>query len=435
MRISLETVSGRWCFAFVLGLISAGSSCLVGKVWLAQHWSASPNPQLWLWAAELEPGNAGYWERLGLYAGSDIQHLDVDQAIAYLKIAAKINPRSDEIWADLASAYEELGRAAEAREAYQKAQEDYPISGEIAWRYGSFLLRQGDFRGGFSQIRRALAVEPSLTMSAVAESWEASRDPASITDQVLPAKSSYYLTALGYFLLQKQDDPALVVWKGLLKLGQPIEMNQTIPLVNRLISENHMSDAETTWREALQATNWPHRAVEDDSLVFNGGFEHEVANGGFGWREETVSGVTYGLDRLVTHSGKQSMRVTFDGTTNVDFAQLMQFVPVKPGEQYHFEAYLRTEDVTTNSGVRFSIYDPRHPSAVQILTPGLVGTNPWTPVETSVSTGPHTDLLVIALRRVPSQKFDNKLRGTAWIDDVSLVPVPSGQPALVGNSK
>jgi hypothetical protein len=35
-------------------------------------------------------------------------------------------------------------------------------------------------------------------------------------------------------------------------------------------------------------------------------------------------------------------------------------------------------------------------------------------------------LLIIALRRVPSWKFDNKLRGTVWVDDVSLVPVAGG---------
>ena len=433
MRISLETVRARWSFVFVLVFISAGFCFLVGKVWLAQHWSASPNPQLWLRAAKLEPGNAEYWQRLGLYAESDIQHLDVSQAIAYLKRAAKVNPRSDEIWVDLASAYEELGRAAEAREAYQNAQADYPISGEIAWRYGSFLLRQGDLTGGFGQIRRALAVEPSLTTSAVEESWEASGDAASITDEALPATSSYYLAALGYFVSQKQHDPALVVWKRLLKLGQPIEMNQTIPLVNQLISENHISDAETTWREALQATRWPHQEVDDNSVVFNGGFEYEVANGGFDWREESVSGVTHALDYLVTHSGKQSMSITFDGSTNLDFVDLAQFVPVKSKEQYRFKAYLRTQDITTDSGMRFLIYDPNHPSDAQILTPNFMGTNPWTPVESDVSTGPDTDLLVIALRRIPSRKFDNKLAGTVWIDDVSLVP--SETLALTGKSK
>lgn len=432
VRIPLETVRARWSFAIALVLISASFCFLAAEVWLAQHWSASPSPQQWLRAAKLEPGNAQDWRQLGLYGSLEVQHRGDSQAIAALKRAAQVNPRSGEIWADLASKYEERGRTAEAREAYQKAQANYPISGEIAWRYGSFLLRQGDLNDGFAQIRRALTVDPSLTMSAVQECWQAGGNAAAITKGALPATSTSYLIALTYFLSQKQDDAALVVWERLIKLGQPIEMNQAIPMVNQLINDDRVAEAQTAWREALQATRWRHQESDDGSAIFNGGFEYEVADGGFGWREERVSGVTYALDRLVAHSGKQSMRVTFDGGSNLDFAQLLQFVPVKSKEQYRFNAYLRTQDITTDSGVRFLIYASNSPSEAQILTPSLVGTNPWTPVETDVSTGPNTNLLVIALRRVPSQKFDNKLKGTAWIDDVSLV---REKPALTRRSK
>jgi tetratricopeptide (TPR) repeat protein len=422
MRISLRTARARWTFAIAFVLISGGVCFLAAKVWLAKHWSASSKPEEWLRAAKLEPGNAEYLQQLSLYAQLDPHRDASSQAIADLKRASQTDPHSAEIWADLASAYEERGMPAEARDAYQKAQADYPISGEIAWRYGSFLLRQGDLNSGFTQIRRALTVDPSLTASAVAECWEAVGNAASIIDKALPTTRESYLTAVDYFLSQKRDDAALVVWKGLLKLRQPIEMNQTIPLVNQLISDDRVVEALTTWREALQATRWPCGDSHADSAVFNGGFEYEVANGGFGWREGAISGVTYGLDRAVAHSGKQSMRVTFDGSTNLDFAQLAQFVGVKPSQRYHFKAYLRTERITTDSGVRFLIYDPNHPSETQILTPNLVGTNPWTPVESDFLTGPNANLLVIALRRVSSEKFDNRLRGTAWVDDVSLVP-------------
>jgi hypothetical protein len=157
-------------------------------------------------------------------------------------------------------------------------------------------------------------------------------------------------------------------------------------------------------------------------VVFNGGFEHEPANGGFDWREQGMAGVSYALDTAVFHSGKQSLRVAFDGSANFDFANLLEYVPVERGRIYHFSAYLLAEGITTDSGLRFWIYDPRNPAEVQILTPNMVGTNPWISVNADVVTGETTNLLVISLRRIPSSKFDNKLRGTIWVDDVSLVP-------------
>jgi hypothetical protein len=37
---------------------------------------------------------------------------------------------------------------------------------------------------------------------------------------------------------------------------------------------------------------------------------------------------------------------------------------------------------------------------------------------------PGTGLVIIRLTRKPSLKFDNLLRGTLWIDQVSIRPVP-----------
>jgi hypothetical protein len=103
---------------------------------------------------------------------------------------------------------------------------------------------------------------------------------------------------------------------------------------------------------------------------------------------------------------------------------LLQFTAVEPRHRYHFGAYLRLEGISTDSGIRFAVYDSFRPAAPQILTPDLIGSHPWSLVEAEVVTGPETHLLVIALRRIPSWKFDNKLRGTVWVDDVSLIPFP-----------
>ena len=126
------------------------------------------------------------------------------------------------------------------------------------------------------------------------------------------------------------------------------------------------------------------------------------------------------------------MRIRFDGTANVDFRNLFQFMPVKSGEHYEFSAYIRSEELSTDSGVRFEIVDPHHPSQVQLNTSQVLGTNSWTHLQTDLVTGPDTDLLEVILRRDPSWKFDNKLSGTVWIGEVALRPVHIGSRMRAG---
>lgn len=431
MRIDLTSRWSRSLFAAVVLVLAGTHSYFGAKAWLAEHWNASSKPELWQKAAGLEPGNADYWRHLGLYTQWDLKNGSDRQAIVYLQRAARIDSRSSGLWMDLAEVYQSAGDPGRAQKAYENAQADYPMSAEVAWRYGSFLLSRGNFSHGYAEINRALLVEPSLTTAAVAECWQANPNVDAILQHVLPAKSRYYLAAVNYFLSKRLLNPALAVWNRQLALGLPTKMRHAIPLVNALIDQGRLQDARQTWLQALRATNWPRNSSTSESLVFNGGFEHRIANGGFGWRENPVSDARFAIDSHIAHSGSRSLRIEFKGKANLNFQNVFQLVPAEPRTQYHFSAYLRTERLSTDHGIRFEIFDPRHSSSVRILTPNMIGTNPWTRVQVEFTTGPDTTMLEIVLRRTPTWKFDNKIRGTVWIDDVSLAQIhPNAKGAL-----
>jgi len=423
MRISLVGACARWSFLVGIVLIAGGLACLAGKVWLAARWDVSGDPDRLVRATSLEPTNAEYWDQLGFYEKWNFERRDLRRAIFYDQRATEANPGSDTYWMDLADAYEAVGQPARALEAFQRAQSVHPISSDVAWRYGNFLLRQRNYSQAFAELRRALVTDPSLTVEAISECSKASDDLPKILTQVLPNQSTYYQAALDYFVAQQQTDAALIVWNQLLVLKPAVKMGDVVPLINELIDQNRVEDALRVWREALGATGWPQDQVGDSSLVFNGGFEHDLLNGAFDWREDSVPGAAFSSDSDVVHTGKRALRITFDGSANLDFQNLSQFCLVEPRHKYRFSVYLRLEGISTDSGVRFAINDVLHPAALQILSANLVGSRPWSLVEADFVTGPETHLLTIVLRRVPSWKFDNKFRGTVWVDDVSLVPV------------
>ena len=118
--------------------------------------------------------------------------------------------------------------------------------------------------------------------------------------------------------------------------------------------------------------------------------------------------------------------VTFDGTKNLLYENLFQYVLVSPGTHYHFQGFLRTDQISTESGMRFEIVDPKDPQHLDVLTPNETGTLPWTLEQGYFTTGPETHLILVRLARKLSERLDNKIRGTVWIDDVTIVPAGAG---------
>jgi len=425
MRLDLTRVWQRVLFLATAVILSGTVIVFSAKAYIAACWDASSNPALWLKAAKLEPGNADYWRHVGLMRQWDLNPSDMGDAMHYLQIAAKVNSRSSGVWMDLADAYATAGDAARAKEAYDRAQTSFPMSAEVAWRYGNFLLYRENYSEAYPKIREAISIDPSLTQSALTECWQSNPDVAPIVKGLLPDKREYYVSAVGFFLAQKLADPAVAVWNRQRERGLAVDMEETVLLVDALISEDRIREAQQVWRSGLQASNWVQDSEEGRSLVLNGGFEHDIANGGFDWREVPLSAANFDFDSALAHSGARSLRIEFDGTENVDFGHLFQYVPVVSDSRYHFSVFVRTGGLTTDRGISFEILDAHHPEQVQVATRELTGTNGWTVLQTDFVSGPDTQAVKITLRRTPSWKFDNKFSGTVWVDDVTLTPAPA----------
>jgi tetratricopeptide (TPR) repeat protein len=389
---------------------------------IVEHWAGSPNADQWLLAARWEPANPENWYRLGRYRQLDFENSDLQQAILYYRRATTIDPKPARYWLDLAEAYETAGNAAQAEDAFRKAQQDYPISADVAWRFGNFLLRQGREQEAFQQIDRAVSTDRKLTPLALSLCWRSTQDIDLILRAALPADPDVDWDAIRFFVDLSQPDAAIAVWKRLLVDSPVFPISRALPLVDMLIGAKRADDAETVWQRALSVAGVAPPPGTPHSLVWDGGFEAALLNGGFAWRYRPIQGAQMDLDEENVHSGSRSLRVVFDGSENVDFANLWQIVIVQPNTRYSFSAYLRTEELTTESAIRFEISDANNPADLHVLTSGAIGTQPWTLDGIGFTTGSTTRLLLISLRRTRSTMLANKVRGTAWVDDVSLIP-------------
>src|SRR5258706_12382174 len=120
---------------------------------LAAHNAGLQTGQSFESAVQLEPSDAQNWYLLGRYWQYNLEDPDAAHAIRSYLSALSFNPASSETWLDLATAYESEDNPGAARDAFLHAKKVYPLSAGVSWRYGNFLLRQGELDLAFCEIR------------------------------------------------------------------------------------------------------------------------------------------------------------------------------------------------------------------------------------------------------------------------------------------
>jgi len=433
MVLRLSSSIARATLLFVAAVLAAALGYSSTRNALAAHYAGMETRQGQERAVQLEPGNPLTWFLLGRYWQYNIEEPDAARAVAAYRNALSLDPHSATTWLDLAASYESQGNAAAARDAFQQAKRVYPISAEVAWRYGNFLLRQNEIPAAFAEIRQSVAVDPKRAAEAVSRSWRLDPDINSIIENVLPPTAPIYLDAIRELDADAAMDPALAVWDKLRTLQPPprIDLTQVIPFTDSLVQAHRIDDAHRVWTQAVTLANpIPPPNDATGSLIWDGGFETGVSGGGFSWVYAPASlGVQSTFDAKEKHSGERSLRLIFDGRRNVDFSGICHLAFVEPGGSYRFSAWVHTQALTTDQGVRFRLEWTENAHNASVETSDLHGTQPWTEVSIPwTATGDESRQVRVCISRKPSDDFGSRIHGTAWIDDVALTPAPNGQP-------
>jgi tetratricopeptide (TPR) repeat protein len=372
-------------------------------------------------AVRLEPGNFEYWHFLGRHAELSLEHPSPDLARQYFKKAISLNPLATDAWLDLATLEELDGHPDDARDAYNRAQIAYPIWAYTHWRYGNFLLRQGDWVEAKKEIRRAVELEPTLATQAFTRVYHAKPNVTEIADDVLPPKQSVYIDAISELVNENQLTDAEILWSRLMTLNPKLTVNDVDKLVSHLGLAGEISESWRVWCQGLATMKLPSLHQIPGSLVWDPSFETDIKDKSFSWNYTSgAESVLISLDGSEQHSGRQSLRLSFDGKHNPGQEIVWTRGAVEPGRKYHLTGWIKTKDITGSSGIRLFVrsvedHTPRT-STLQII-----GTAPWTLVDQTWIAGPKTHTVLIGVIREASEDPTIRISGSAWIDDVNLV--------------
>jgi tetratricopeptide (TPR) repeat protein len=380
------------------------------------------NPMLW-W----------YRGRLRHYS---VTSVNIPGAISDYQTALAMNPRLSQAWVDLADCYERTGDEDAAEAALERAFETRAYSSVIRWQAGNFFLRRGKSGKMYECFKKASEFDKSKLGIAIEIAWKADSDHRELLQKLIPDDIQSNLDYLAFLLGKNELDLARPVWRRCLQNELPDGFSFKAPMANdyidRLQSKNRIAEALQIWDEALTKAGFTppdtRRAAESNkgnsqkpvNLVWNGSFESEMIRGGFDWRYPADSPETQFLIDLGNRvEGLKSLCIKFGGA-NLSFAHLRQIVPVFEPGTYCMDFYLRADGLTTDQTPYLFIQGFPDASGAAARSEKFPATSAWSKVSVPFNVKEGCKAIELILRRDPSSKFDNKLKGSLWLDGIAI---------------
>ena len=342
---------------------------------------------------------------------------DVAQDPAQLRALLRQAPASPELWCDFGEALAEQRQNKEAGEAFRRAISLAPNSPPVLFRAATANLLAGSADEAlrlFKQIFSIYPEYPAENIFSICSRFGVST--TQILGAVLAADQPTAAAAYLRFLMRaNRADDASQVW-----LWITAHSLSTQPLVSEyagfLLNQKSYGPAHEVWSAGRQTSKL--------NRVFNPSFELVTAapSPPFDWQFDALpnGAGNIAVDREQHHSGSHSLRIQFAGKLNVTFGHVSQRLVVAPG-RYAFSVWSKTDNLTTDRGIHFAIFDAERPGTpLWTSEPDLLGSSDWTQTSASITISSGTPILRIVVARNPSEKIDSKIGGTAWLDDFEL---------------
>jgi len=319
-------------------------------------------------------------------------------------------------WEDVGVTLQKAGRIDRARYCIFRAVALAPNSPPTLLMAANFQFDQGERRAALDLVSRSLRAGDTFDES-IFNNLEERRIPVDdIVRHALPDRRSSQAYLRQLFKGERFDDVDKV-WEWMVRRGDANDKLANEYTEFRL--RHKPPDAAARGWALYAGTKSP--GYPQANRIFNGDFESDPTGNRFDWRIEAREGAAVDFDETVRSSGRRSLRIRFDGTQNLGEIGVEQTVFLPPG-RYRFQAFVRTQEISTDQGVAFRLTSEDAPQPINVTTDPLRGTNEWTLTERLFEVPPSGALTRVSVARKPSLKFDNLIGGTAWIDQVAISP-------------
>lgn len=372
--------------------------------WLSYVYAGDPPPAGFNEAIVVESENSQLYFMLAqFYVNYDFK-VPRGQIYNLYRKALELNPLNYSYWYYMAEFLSTEGKRDEALFALKQATELAPGVVALRWKAGMLASRLGDEKSLLDNLWPVIAFDPGRRKKAFIVLWQSLRNGDKIAEIIPDISLPEYLN----FLIETRRIPEAEKVVGKFAYIDEIPKHIFLRYVSMLVNNNMIESAKKAWISKFG--KWEG--------VWNGDFEKGLLNAGFDWTFNEVKGSKITMENDAARKGN-SIMIEFDGSNNVDFYHFRQNIPVKANTRYELTAYMKSQDLTTGSGLFWEVFCPLS-KELKANSEQVLGTTVWHPVTVRFETPIDCDFVRIVLRRVKSNSIYAKISGTVWIDDVRL---------------
>jgi len=413
-------------FLLTLGLAGLWVGVQAARLWVSEAlWSTFTDVNLRR-ALAIDPVDPRINRLLGAYL-CYTEEPNMVEGLMYLHRATELSPYGSSYWYSLGSACDLANDTACADQAFERAVHFSPVTPRFQWGAANHYVVAGQTDKALAYFHRLLQLDPGYAWPAFRVCLRATGDPELVYHKVvLPGNDINLELAYVNFLSGEANnvDAAHQVWTQSLVAPPSFPISAAAPYFERLVSLGRGQEAKSAWQDLERLNVVPGPDSGDrDNLIYNGDFEEFPVNAGLDWRFGLAPFLTVDFSDPGAYHGNRCMRMDFTIGRNENYVGPYQFVPVDPNRAYLLQAYVRTQNITSDSGPRFQVIDPLCPNCLNFLSDTTVGTTPWHPLTLKIFTGPKTQLIEVVVLRARGRSFPNEITGSFWMDSVSLKPI------------
>jgi len=403
---------------FFLLAVGCGSLFLAAETSLVGIVSSFETPTTGRWLLALDADDPQLQDR----AGEVYKDIDPTESLRHLRRATQLSPDSRLYWSALEAACETRGDTRCVDQAGERLLQLCPMAPAYHWLAAQSCLRTNRLDIALEQFRRLLELDPTYAED-VWSSLQTVQKPDLIFQKVL-ADNPHAAIKVGYvdFLSDQGDnDTAYRIWRLVAADSRPFPFSSAAPYLERLIDLDRIEEAVNVWRDLERlGIIKTYKTNEKDNLVFNGDFEQPPLKAGFDWRAGPTTYLAVDFSAPGAYHGTHCLRVDFTVSRNDEYEPVYQIVPVLPRHRYTLVAFVRSQDITSDTGPCLRVSDIQPAGFPDAISETTVGTTPWHAVRLSFSTGPQTQAVRLSFWRPRGRVFPTEISGTSWLDAVSL---------------
>lgn len=425
MVIELKTSSRKITSTLLLACFTLASAWFIVVPWTSSFSIPEiPNDPDLLRSWRYHPANPQFHHQYrGRIRQYSLTAQDYQEALRQYRLALQYSPLSSRTWFDVARVQWWMGNIEEAKPALRLALRFNPSEAMLRWEAALFQIQLENYDEAIDNLRYLVRTDRGKRWSYFGL-IQTLTTPTDLIETIMPPDREVLSDYLNYLIRYGEAANAKAVWKRLADTpGGTLDSSLALSYIDLMISQKMIGEAGSAWVAVSGHERFQGRG-SSDNLIWNGGLERDETFGrGFDWKVRSIPGAEVRLDTSDSKEGKRSLRISFDGTKNVDFSGVWQVVRVKPNTRYALGAHIRTSGLTTSNGLRLEALDFLD-GKLYGVTQELVGNHDWSQVNTAFLTSSLAQAVVVRIRREASERLDNLIAGTAWIDQLILREIP-----------